>query len=123
MSYHTDLLINSRSKCRKSGWLLSLVGLAGLLFVGFVAVRTLLTPLRRHTFDLSQSDVHLLVEGGNPTPLLYGLGMVFAVCVIAGNLRLSKARRITKELQDTEAEVSRRLRVEEALRERGRARA
>lgn len=124
MSYHTNTLVNRRSNYRTYGWLLTLVGLAGLLFVGYIGVRTLLTPLRRRSFDLAQSnDIYLLVENGEPTAFLFGIGIAFVVFVGAGNWLLSMARGITRELKATQAEVSRRIRVEEALREQGRSHA
>jgi hypothetical protein len=124
MGHHTTQLIDRRSTYRKFGWLLTLVGVAGVLFVALIGAYTLITPLRRHSFDLAQSnDIYLLVERGHPTPLVLGLAVGFVVCIGAGNWLLSKARGITKELKDTQAEVSRRMRVEETLREQGRARA
>ena len=116
------MLIDKRSTYRMYGWLLTVVGVAGMLFMAYIGIRTLLSPLRRRSFDLPQSgDIYLLVENGDPTTFLFGLGIAFVVCVGAGNLLLSMARGITKELKETQAEVSRRMRVEEALREQGRA--
>lgn len=50
-------------------------------------------------------------------------GVAFGLIGLAGALLLSKARGITRELRATEDEVSRRVRVEESLRNQRRAQA
>jgi hypothetical protein len=100
------------------GWPLTLVGAAGMFFMAYVALHTLVTPLRRGSFDPAQSDdIYLLVEKGDPTSYLMALAITFILCFGVGVWLLSKVRDINRELKGTQAEVNRRRRVDESLDE------
>lgn len=129
MGSETNKLLDKRWDYRMYGWLLTLVAVAGMLFALYLVIQPLLNAVRQQSFDPRQAnDFYLfsvvpLIQNGAPAPMLFVWCMAFSLVGIAGTVFLTKARRITREIEDTEAEIGRRLRVEESLRERGRAQA
>lgn len=106
------------------GGLASFISVTGLLFAGYLVLQALLGMARRHSFDAEQVNSFYLfsvplIENGDPAPALFVWAMVFGVIGLIGAIFLSKARGITREIKETEAEVSRRVRVEESLRKKG----
>jgi hypothetical protein len=76
---------------------------------------------RRGPFDEGDNFSVLSVElmrDGSVTPELSILALLCTAVLVAATLILRGARKLTAEMKQTDAEVSRRLRVEERLRER-----
>jgi hypothetical protein len=118
MGKEINKLIHRRSNFRMGGWPLTLVGAAGMFFMAYVALHTLITPLRRGSFDPAQSDdIYLLVEKGQPTSYFLTLLVTSVLCLGVGALLLKTVRKINRKLKGTQAEVSRRRRVDELLNE------
>jgi uncharacterized membrane protein len=123
MGQEKDVLIKSRSKYRIGCGILFLISLVGFILTIYSFAQVLLWPARhrRAPFD-STGDFSIfpvdLMRNGKPTSALYGLAVISVVSLFIAILLLIKARNITSEIKATEAEVSRRLRVEERLKER-----
>lgn len=123
MGRETDALISKRAKYRLWGWLLLPIGLAGFVLAGYVALQGVIAPFRQrrgpfdegHNFSILSVD---LMRDGNPTPELFVLALFCAALLVTATLFFRGARKITAEIKQTDAEVSRRLRVEERMRER-----
>ena|ERR1700749_3306359 len=122
MGQYTDSLVARRWNCRLAGWLLSLVGLLSILHVVFTTLNAAAAAGRRDPFaDVEDFYVFFLLpltRGGRLIPFNFLCAMLAAAMVFAvGMSFLKRARGITEELHETEAEVNRRLRVEERMRE------
>lgn len=123
MGMHTDTLITRRANLRLFGWLLSLAGILSFLYVLFTTLNTATQARRQGPFEEVQ-DAYLLfllplTDGGKIISLNFiGALLGFAALTVGGVIVLKAAHDITLELKATEAEVNRRLRVEEGLRER-----
>lgn len=121
MGQRTDLLIHKRSNRRKLGALLSVVGASGFLLTLYFGLHTLLSLRGRNAALGAPEDYYPTGDPGKLILIWLVTLLSFVACLVAGMLVLQSAQRITRELKDTEAEISRRLRVEEGLRERRRA--
>jgi hypothetical protein len=123
MGRETDALLAKRAKYRLWSWLLLPVGLAGFVLAGYVALQGVLAPFRqrRGPFDEGDNFSVLSVElmrDGNVTPELFVLALLCAAFLVTATFLFRGARKLTAEMKQTDAEVSRRLRVEERIRER-----
>ena len=123
MGRETDALISKRAKYKLWGWLLLPIGLAGFALVGYVALQGVIAPFRQRRGPFDEGDNYSvlsveLMRDGNITPELFVLALLCAAILVTATLILRAARNITRELEATDAEASRRMRVEERMRER-----
>lgn len=125
MGRETDALLAKRAKYRLWGAILLPIGFAGFALAGYAVLQSLVAPLRqrRGPFDEGDNFSVLSVEllrDGDVTPALFALALLSAAFLVAATVFFRRARKITAEHSQTEADVSRQLRVEERLRERKR---
>jgi hypothetical protein len=121
MGVQTDALENKRTWLKMFGWPPLLLGGAGFLMVGVVVLLAVLSPFmrRRDPFDTGDSVFSIdLMRDSSAIPKLAVFGIFCAVLAGLGVWLLRSARDITLELRATDAEASRRMRVEERMRER-----
>src|ERR1051325_9271559 len=118
MGRETDALVSKRFKLKMFGWPLLLCGFAGLALTALVVIKSLHSPFmsRRGSFGADDSGFSTdLFRDQSVIPKLAIFALVFGVLAFVGMLLLRKARNITLEMKATDAEVSRRLRVEERM--------